>query len=146
MPKILGVNTITVAVDKIERVKEVFEVIFGMKASPVLSYPEDNYNNVIFHLDERTMFELLEPTGAESPVAKLVEKKGVGFFHVGLEVENLDEAIAELQKAGIKVSSSRDYGDLMKGWESWKEVYISPVETSGALIALIERRARRTEG
>ena len=139
MAKILGLNTVTIAVEDIDAVRPVFEAILGMKAGPKKQFPEDFYEVAIFQLDQGPMIELLRPTGGQSPVQRLIAKKGPGFFHIGIEVDDLDGAIDELKAKGITVSSTRDYKDLI-GWSSWREAFVSPKQTSGALIALVERR------
>ena len=139
MPKILGINTVTLAVEDIETVLPVFEAILGMRAGPKQTAPEDHYENVVFHLDQGPMIELLQPTSEQSPVHRLIAKKGPGFFHLGIEVADLDGAMDELKAKGISFSSTRDYKNL-DGWSSWREAYVSPKQTSGALIALVERK------
>ena len=138
MPKILGINTVTLAVENIDAARPVFEAILGMQADPKKSFPEDHYENVVFHLAQGPMIELLQPTDAQSPVQRLIDKKGPGFFHLGIEVDDLDAAVAELSARGIGISSTRDYQNL-DGWSRWREAYVSPKQTSGALIALVER-------
>ena len=47
--------------------------------------------------------ELLEPTGADSPVAKFIEKRGEGVHHLSFEVDDIVAEIARLKKEGFQM-------------------------------------------
>ncbi len=49
--------------------------------------------------------ELLEPTSADSPVARFLEKRGGGVHHLCFAVENLEGALADLSRAGFPAHS-----------------------------------------
>ena len=46
--------------------------------------------------------ELLEPTSADSPVAKFLEKNGQGIHHIAYEVADIEAAIAALLADGAQ--------------------------------------------
>ena len=50
-----------------------------------------------------TNVELVQSTTAEGVMAKYVSKRGEGIHHLALEVENIDEALAELKAKGVKL-------------------------------------------
>ncbi|MEJ8544970.1 methylmalonyl-CoA epimerase [Brevibacillus borstelensis] len=45
--------------------------------------------------------ELLEPTSADSPIAKFIDKRGEGIHHIALDVEDVEERLRSLQTNGI---------------------------------------------
>src|SRR6266545_505239 len=47
--------------------------------------------------------ELLEPTSSESPIAKFLEKNGPGIHHLAYEVEEIEAAIARLEREGARM-------------------------------------------
>lgn len=47
--------------------------------------------------------ELLEPTAADSPIARFIEKRGEGIHHVALGVSTITERIQEMQEKGISM-------------------------------------------
>jgi len=82
-----------------------------------------------------TRLELLEPTGAESPVARFLERRGEGLHHVCFEVEDLD---------GILRSASGGALELLPGYpragaEGGRVAFFHPRSTGGVLIELVER-------
>jgi len=47
--------------------------------------------------------ELISPVDPESAVARYLDKRGEGIHHVCFEVESLDEELARLEEAGVKL-------------------------------------------
>src|SRR5919205_4380601 len=47
--------------------------------------------------------ELLEPTGADSPVAKFIERRGPGIHHVAVRVPDIRAALSRLKEGGARL-------------------------------------------
>jgi methylmalonyl-CoA/ethylmalonyl-CoA epimerase len=47
--------------------------------------------------------ELIEPTAADSPVARFIEKRGEGLHHLAFEVESAKSALDAAAAAGVEV-------------------------------------------
>ncbi len=56
---------------------------------------------------ENSWVELLESTTPDGPVAKFLEKNGEGIQHVAFKVDNIDQALADLDAAGQGCSQWR---------------------------------------
>ena len=63
---------------------------------------------------EDVMFELIEPSGPDSPVYNHM-KKGGGFSHICFEVENIEKSISKYQKNGFKQIGSVKESTIFKG-------------------------------
>jgi methylmalonyl-CoA epimerase len=50
-----------------------------------------------------TRLELLEPVGADSPIAKFLAKRGPGIHHVCFAVDDLEGALADLKTRGFRL-------------------------------------------
>lgn len=72
-------------------------------------------------------FEIIEPAGENSFVQKFLDEQGPGLHHVTLEVEDIHETIAELERLGIT-----PFGGLVDDG-MWLLTYIHPKESSGVL-------------
>jgi methylmalonyl-CoA epimerase len=86
--------------------------------------------------------ELLEPTADDSPVARFLEARGgPGVHHITFEVDNLDEALAELDQRGGKIAYQHTYkpGVAFEGF-AWREAFVHPKDAYGVLIHLAEKR------
>jgi methylmalonyl-CoA epimerase len=76
--------------------------------------------------------ELLEPTGAESPIAKYVEQRGPGLHHITLRVDDIEAAVAQLESRGVRMIDERP----RPGAEGSTIAFIHPSSAHGVLIEL----------
>ena len=79
--------------------------------------------------------ELIEPTAAESPVTGIL-KRGTKFYHIGYEVENLENAIKILDER-----SFRPIGPAAPAIAFGMQRIIFMMAKTGILIELIEKPA-----
>ena len=80
--------------------------------------------------------ELLEPTGPDSAVAKFIEKRGEGIHHICLRVDDIEEHLARLKKAGYRLIN-----EAPVPWEHGCRVaFLHPSAGNGVLIELSEKR------
>lgn len=70
----------------------------GYEMSDVIYDPVQNVNICWLTKDGMPTVELLAPVDEKSPVCKMLEKNGVSPYHTCYEVENIDQAVAELRK------------------------------------------------
>ena len=47
--------------------------------------------------------ELLEPTSAESPIAKFIEKKGEGIHHIAYRTDDVKQEIAQIEARELRL-------------------------------------------
>lgn len=78
-------------------------------------------------------FELLEPTEAESPVGKFLDKRGEGLHHVALKVPDLNAAVERLRAAGARLLN-----EPRAGAGGHLYVFVHPASTGGVLLELIQ--------
>lgn len=85
-----------------------------------------------------TKLELLEPTSAESPIAKYIEKRGQGIHHVALGVGSIEERIKEIKEKGIQMIH-----DVAKPGAGGASVaFLHPKSTGGVLYEFCEKNGR----
>ena len=73
--------------------------------------------------------ELLEPTAADSPVAKFLEKNGEGVHHIAYEVVDLTLALAELKRDGVRLIDETP----RSGAHGTSIAFLHPKATGGVL-------------
>ncbi|MBI4613369.1 MAG: VOC family protein [Planctomycetes bacterium] len=85
--------------------------------------------------------ELLQATREDSPVARFLASRGQGVHHVTLEVEDLDQAIEELERADVPIHARHEYapGVTFEGCV-WREAFVHPRHSFGVLLHLAEKR------
>ncbi|MGH9312519.1 MAG: methylmalonyl-CoA epimerase [Vicinamibacterales bacterium] len=76
--------------------------------------------------------ELLEPTAADSPIAKHLEKRGPGLHHITLRVDDIEAALAELKARGVRLIDERP----RPGARGSLVAFIHPSSAQGVLVEL----------
>lgn len=80
--------------------------------------------------------ELLESTSPDGPIAAFIEKKGEGIQHIAIRVENIEEAIAEMEAKGFRmIDKAPRYGA-----GGARIAFMHPKSTGGVLLELSERK------
>lgn len=98
--------------------------------------PNLGIENVLLKVgDSHPFVEIVAPLGEETPVGKFVAERGGGMYLISLEVAALDAAVEKLRAAGVRV------GDPVGGSGSNRLAFLSPRNTHGVSIQLLERAA-----
>ena len=81
-----------------------------------------------------SQIELLEPLGADSPIAKFLEKNPAGGqHHVCFEVPDIHAAKAQMEAKGARV-----LGEPRIGAHGTLVLFLHPKDTGGVLVELME--------
>ncbi|MCH7961183.1 MAG: VOC family protein, partial [Planctomycetes bacterium] len=75
-------------------------------------------------------WELIEPQGEDSFVARFIEARGPSIHHVTFEVGDWKRAIAACAHHGVPIFGARE-GETDGG--TWREAFIHPRHTGGFL-------------
>ena len=78
--------------------------------------------------------ELLAATGANSPIAKFIDKKGEGLHHIAFAVDNIFEEMDRLQKAGFQLLSETP----KRGADNKLVCFVHPKSAHGVLVELCQ--------
>ena len=122
------IEHIGIAVKSIEQARKFYEEVLGLKCYAIEEVHDQKVKTAFFKVGE-TKIELLEPTSADSPVAKFIEKRGEGLHHVAFAVNNTAEALSEAEEKGIRLIDK----EPRKGAESLLIGFLHPKSTNGVL-------------
>jgi methylmalonyl-CoA epimerase len=128
---------IAIAVRDLEESSRFYRDVLGLAGAGEETVAEQQVR-VGFFAAGSTRIELLEPTAADSPVAKFLEACGPGLHHVGIEVDDLDAELERLRRAGVAFTSEPPRA----GCGGSRVIFIHPRSSGGALIELCERPAK----
>lgn len=78
--------------------------------------------------------ELLEPTSDNSPISKFIEKRGGGIHHIAVEVENIEESLAQLKAKGMRLIDESP----RIGAEGCLVAFVHPSSANGVLLELVQ--------
>jgi methylmalonyl-CoA epimerase len=77
---------------------------------------------------------LLEPTDADSTIARFIEKRGEGLHHIALRVPDLGTLVTRLKAGGARI-----LGEPRSGAGGHLYVFVHPASTGGVLLELIQK-------
>ena len=127
------IEHIGIAVKSIEASLPYYEKVLGLSCYAVEEVAEQKVKTAFFRVGE-TKIELLEPTSDDSAVAKFIEKRGEGIHHLAFAVDNLTEALVEVEENGVQLIDKQP----RKGAEGLNIAFLHPKSTSGVLTELCE--------
>src|SRR5436189_6418293 len=76
--------------------------------------------------------ELLEPTSADSPIAKFIEKRGEGIHHLCFRVDDIEPHLAALKAKGYRLINEHP----VPGAHGCRVAFLHPNAGHGVLIEL----------
>lgn len=127
------INHLGVAVPSLEEAIPFYRDTLGMTYSGTEEVASQLVKVAFLAVGE-SKIELLEPTSAESPVAKFLEKNGQGVHHVAYEVEDIEAAIAKLVAEGARMIDSVP----RSGAHGARIAFLHPKSSGGVLTELCE--------
>ncbi len=78
--------------------------------------------------------ELIEPTAQNGALLKFLEKRGEGLHHICLEVDDIENALLEMQEKGAPVLDKQP-----RTAAEGRAIFLHPKGTNGVLLELLER-------
>jgi methylmalonyl-CoA/ethylmalonyl-CoA epimerase len=127
------VNHIAIAVPDLAAAAARYRDLLGAEVGPPQRLPEHGVT-VVFVDTGNTKVELLEPLGANSPIAAFLGKNSAGgMHHICFEVPDIAAAVARLQSEGARVLGD---GRPRTGAHGNPVVFLHPKDFDGTLIEL----------
>ncbi len=128
-------NHVAIAVPDIKAATAVYRDTLGATVTDEVQQPDHGVTTVFIELPN-TKIELLEPMGAESPIAKFLERNGNGgIHHVCYEVEDIIAARDRLIREGARVLGD---GEPKIGAHGKPVLFLHPKDFCGTLVELEE--------
>jgi len=126
-------NHVAIAVQSLDAGTKIYRETLGAKVSA--PQPEPNHGvTVVFVELPNTKIELLEPLGANSPIAKFLEQNpSGGIHHVCYEVEDIIAARDQLKAKGARVIGD---GNPKIGAHGKPVLFLHPKDFCGTLVEL----------
>jgi len=129
--KVKKIEHIGIAVESLETAIPYYESLLGTKCYAVEEVTDQQVKTAFFKVGE-TKIELLETMDPDGPIGKFLEKKGPGIHHIAFAVDQVDEALAEAERSGIRLVDKKG----RKGAEGLNIGFLHPKSTFGVLTEL----------
>jgi len=125
---------IGIAVGDLSQALAFYRDALGLDVEPPEEVPSQRVRAHFVPVGEATI-ELLEPTSADSPIAKFIEKRGPGVHHVTLRVDDIRETLGRLKARGVRLIDETP----REGAEGALIAFVHPASTHGVLVELKQR-------
>jgi len=130
---IIKLDHIAIVVKDLERALKPYQEALGLTVSNMEEIPGQQVRIAFLPIGD-TEIELLEPTAADSGVAKFLEKRGEGLHHICLEVDDLQATLAKLKAQGMRLIDE----EPRDGGKGKRIAFVHPRSMNGVLIELTE--------
>jgi methylmalonyl-CoA/ethylmalonyl-CoA epimerase len=126
-------NHVAIAVRDIAKASKLYRDTLGADVSDAVAQPAHGVTTVFITLPN-TKIELLEPLGAESPIAKFLERNpDGGIHHICYEVDDILSARDTLTAQGARVLGG---GEPKTGAHGKPVLFLHPKDFNGTLVEL----------
>ncbi len=134
MPK--RIDHVAIIVRDIEQALLFYRDTLGLTPSEIKEVPTEQVRIAFLPLGGPggSELELIEPTTTTSSLARYLAQRGEGLHHICLEVENIADALADMQARGAPVLDKEPH-IAAEG----RAIFLHPKGTAGVLLELLQR-------
>ncbi len=134
------VDHVSIAVRKIDPALEFFQKYFPIETELTHTGGYDgSFNFTTFQLNGYRI-ELIEEGPNPGFVTRFLDKRGEGFHHLSIDVDELDPLVEQYEADGLRVVDKFDLGG------GWKTAFLSPRDAHGVLIQFWQDPRMRQNG
>jgi methylmalonyl-CoA epimerase len=128
-----AVDHVGIAVDDLEAALALYRDTLGMPLVHRETVTEQGVEAALLDVGE-SHIELLSPLGPDTAVGKFLARKGPGLHHVAYRVESVEEALAALSKAGMRLIDEHP----RTGIRNSRVAFVHPSSTGGVLTEIVQ--------
>ena len=126
-------NHVAIAVPDLTKATRIYHGVLGAEVSEPVPLPEHGVTTVFVNLPN-TKIELLEPLGADSPIARFLERNSAGgIHHLCYEVDDILDARDKLVRQGMRALGG---GEPKIGAHGKPVLFLHPKDFCGTLIEI----------
>lgn len=129
------INHIGIAVRSIDKALEFYRDTLGIESGDTEELSQQKIKISCLPLGD-SMVELIEPTAADSAIARFLDKRGEGIHHLAFEVADIEEKLKELKDKGVTLIDQTP----RVGAHGMRIAFIHPKCSSGVLVELVEKK------
>jgi methylmalonyl-CoA/ethylmalonyl-CoA epimerase len=132
MAKIKKINHVAILVENIDEALDFWRDQLGLVVSHVEEVASQASKVAFMPVGEGEI-ELVQPTEADTGLAKYLEKRGEGMHHLCIETDDLEGMLLDLQEKGVRLINEEPI-DL----PGRRMAFIHPKSANGVLVELYE--------
>jgi methylmalonyl-CoA/ethylmalonyl-CoA epimerase len=130
----MKIDHLGIAVSSIEDALAFYRDALGLVVAGRETVEDQGVNVAMLPVGESRV-ELLEPTGADTPVGKFLERRGPGLHHVCYSVTDIEDALARLRASGARLIDEKP----RVGAGGHLVAFVHPSASGGVLVELVQQ-------
>ena len=127
-----GIHHVGVAVRDLDEAIDTYARLFGAELEHRETVPDQGVEAASVRIGEGRV-ELLASLGTETPVGKFLAKRGPGMHHVAYQVDDVSEALGELEAEGAELIDERP----KRGLFGLEVAFVHPDAVHGVLAEIV---------
>jgi methylmalonyl-CoA/ethylmalonyl-CoA epimerase len=127
-----GIHHVGVAVTDLDEAVQTYARLFGGRLEHRARVEEQGVEAATIRVGDARI-ELLAPLGDDTPVGRFLAKRGPGMHHVAYEVDDVQEALAQLAAAGAELIDSKP----RQGLFGLEVAFVHPESVHGVLSEVV---------
>ncbi|HEY6149555.1 MAG TPA: methylmalonyl-CoA epimerase [Gaiellaceae bacterium] len=127
-----GIHHLGVAVADLDEAVATYQRLFGAELEHRETVPDQGVEAASVRIGEGRV-ELLASLGTETPVGKFLAKRGPGMHHVAYQVDDVSEALGELEAEGAELIDERP----KRGLFGLEVAFVHPDAVHGVLAEIV---------
>lgn len=131
-----SIDHIAIAVRSLDEAVPFYQDHLGLSLHGYEEVPEQKVRVAIFTLGP-SRIELLEPTAADSPISKFLEKRGPGLHHIALRTDDINGQLRSLDQAQVPLIDKQP----KDGADGMKIAFVHPKASGGVLLELSQPKS-----
>ena len=133
-PHKMNIDHIGIATDGIDDAAKWWREALGLDFGKTEEVAEQEVRVAMLPIGESSI-ELLEPTSADSPISKFLEKRGPGIHHIAVRVDDIHAALAKMKEKGARLIDEQP----RTGAGGCLVAFVHPSSTGGVLLELVQK-------
>lgn len=124
-----------IAVKNLEQSQRLFELLLGRSPYKLEEVESEKVNTLFYQLGE-SKIELLQSTDPDGTISKFIDKRGEGFHHVAIAVDDIRAEMHRLREAGFELLHT----EPKAGADNKLICFLHPRSTGGILVELCQEK------
>jgi methylmalonyl-CoA epimerase len=128
----MKIDHIGIVVHDIQQALRVYEAALGLPLAEVTEVPDQQVRVAFLPIGESNL-ELVQPTAADTGIARYLAKRGEGIHHLCIEVDDIEAALAQLKDHRVPLID-----EIPRQGAHGRVAFLHPRGAHGVLIELVE--------
>jgi methylmalonyl-CoA/ethylmalonyl-CoA epimerase len=129
------IEHIGIAVNNLSKAQSLFDLLLNKEPYKLETVEREKVNTLFYQLGE-SKIELLESTDPLGTISKFIDKKGEGFHHLAISVDDIVFEMNRLKNAGFELLSD----EPKQGADNKLICFLHPKSTGGILLELCQEK------